>query len=141
MKQELWSYRNGLLIVERFTGTFNPEEIRKSYEVIVRKALKKNEPLTVLADLSNATFPHIEPVEIKELFATLDKNIETINGMRIALIANEEHYNEFVKASSYAIEATKRPITVMVFHSLTSATEWLELSSQEHQLITENLSK
>jgi len=139
LKYNLWSYRHGLLIVEKFSGTFKIDQIRGAENLIVGNRCGQRQKFRVLSDLTTADFPDVYEQEIDKVLKTYDENIELLKGMKMAVLANESLYDEFLKANSFALAATKRPITVMIFHSILSAFEWLEITKKEQKNIIKDL--
>lgn len=141
MKYRNWLYREGLLVVEKFTGKFNFDQIRTIDILTENLDSDQSQQLLVLTDLSDALFPEVEASQIEKVFGTIDKNISAIKGMKMAILANSDIYDEFIKANNFAIEATKRPITVMVFHTYQSAMNWLEVDENEQSNILKKISE
>ncbi|MCR9250964.1 MAG: hypothetical protein NXI20_11085 [bacterium] len=129
MDYKNWTYEEGSLIVEKYTGAFNKEFILKAQEELYAP-IPTNKAISMLTDLSEATFPNLSVDDLKEILSVLDKNHHQYTSFQGAMVTSLSQYEDFEVAHNYAKQAHDKNIVVMIFHSLDSALDWLHVSAE-----------
>jgi len=132
-------YRKGLLDLEKFKDNFDFDILIKVDELTINKKEVFYQPLSVFCNFTQAESPTIEADHIQEVFKTIDEILKELKGIKIAILAHSDLYEEPVKTNNFAIKATKLPIIVMVFRSRLSAFNWLDMPEKQQKTILNKL--
>lgn len=139
MQYQCWYYRDGALVVEKYTGQVEREHIVDNDEDFLSRLQGEVETLLVLSDISGITFVNLDIEEIAELFASFDKHLPRIKKIKSALYTSMTNNDLFQKAISYSNHGPERRMSIIPFVNLDMAMEWLGLTPTEQAAIRENL--
>lgn len=133
--------RDGLLLIEKYYGVVDFDDIINADEEIYTDDFPSDETFLVLADLSEARFPNITYEQIVDLFKVIDQFAATTNGMKHAFYTGNMEMEDFNKAHKYIEVASSKALSMVPFSHLDLAYDWLGLSKDEKNAIDQFLSK
>ena len=132
MNYECRVYRKGTLVVEKYTGIIEPNDVIDNTEKIFANTKPMPDKFLFLVDISEATLSSIEEEELYKLFKSADKYSSETIGMRLAFYTGSSFDEDFKKACLLARQGLDRQIVMVPFKILKDAMKWLGLSDEEH---------
>ena len=139
MGYQKWTHRDGMVLVEKYTGTVIFDDVLQNDQ----EALEDNQPysgqLLVLTDVIEAMFDQVAIDQFKELLQSLDDHAAQTYGMKLAIFAGMNRFEDFQKLARYAEEAAERPFSIFVFNVIETAMTWLGIVDSERELIASQL--
>lgn len=139
MEYKNWYFRDGLLLVEKYSGVVTLDKILGTQEEIFNMERDSSKQMLALSDISEANLDQLGYDEIVNLFELIDQHTEDTNGMKIALYTGNMRFQDFQKAYRYVDEATNRPLSLISFNYLDIAMDWLDLTKEERKKIPQLL--
>lgn len=139
MQYQCWYYRGGALVVEKYAGQVEADQVLDNDEEFLSRLEGPVDTLMVLSDLSEITFINLAIEEIAELFASFDKHLPRIKKIKLALYTGMSNNDLFQKVVSYSNHGNKRRMSAIPFVHLDMAMEWLGLSPAEQEAVREQL--
>lgn len=139
MTYQKWEYRDGTVIVEKYTGELDLNTIRANDDAMFEAIQENVSRLLILIDLSKASLKNISFTDVEQIFSPILKYESITYGMKLALYVGLDDYEVFMKASKYAENDTRHPVSIIPFNFLETAMTWLGLSEAEQELITAQL--
>lgn len=134
MEHKFWKYRNGTLIVQQYLGVVGHEDIIKNDTLAFSEIPKGATNIINLCDISQSTYPDLKHEQVVDLL----KAVEDVPGLRMALYTGSVNYEDYEKAITYVTHWKGKPIAVVPFNFLNSAFDWLNLTTEEREVIKEN---
>lgn len=141
MKYKRWEFRNGVLLLEKYSGPVNLEGILENERDIFTTKRDESQQLLALSDISEALLEDLKHDDIMRLFEVIDAYAYNTNGMKIALYTGNMNFEDFQKAYAYVEEAAKKPLSMISFNYLDLAMNWLGLTKEEQASIQNILLK
>ncbi len=138
MEYKKWTYEGGSLIVEKYIGEFEKSFILNAQEELYAP-IPANTAISMLTDLSEATFPNLTVDDLKEILDVLAVHHNQYASFHGAMVTSLSHYEDFEVAYNYAMQANDKNIAVIIFHSVDSALDWLNVSTKNAEEIKKEL--
>lgn len=139
MAYQVWQYRNGTVLVEKYTGTMELNELISNDDDWLSTIPPEVDRILALTDISGASLQSMDVRQVGEAFKAVDKYWAKTNRMKIALYTGMNCFEDFQKASTYARHGSERALSIIPFVNLDKAMNWLGLTEQEQEVITVQL--
>lgn len=129
MKHEHWIIESANLLVEKYKGVINKNDIGKG-EGRLYRMMDKARPFKSIVDVSEAIFFNIKHDEIKFIFEDFQKRLGDEASGKFVLYNGNNAKDDYLKTSLFTKFETS-DIRLRNFIDLKEATDWLELESKE----------
>jgi len=140
-KWEYCTFRNGSILVEKYSGPITKNNILKTDNYIITEEYSELKKLLILCDISEATFSGLDYKEIPELLEAFKSNPDELAGTKLALYHGGNSKEDFLKFSAYSKHEYNLTVFIQSFLSLESAMNWLGFTEEEQLLASKQLSK
>lgn len=129
MKHEHWIIETANLLVEKYKGVINKNDIGKG-EGRLYRMMDSGRPFKSIVDVSEAIFFNIKHDEIKEIFKDFQNRVGEDTQGKFVLYNGDNSKDDFLKTSLFTKFETA-DLRLRNFIDLKEATQWLELSPRE----------
>lgn len=129
MKHEHWIIESANLLVERYTGVVNKNDIGKG-EGRLYRMLDETRPILSIVDVSQAIFFNIKHDEIKQVFQGFEGRIGNNAKGKFVIYNGNNAKDDYLKTSLFSKYETE-DVRIQNFIDLKEASDWLELAPEE----------
>lgn len=129
MKHEHWIIESANLLVEKYKGVINKNDIGKG-EGRLYRMMDSERPFLSIVDVSEAIFFNIKHDEIKFIFEDFQKRLGDHERGKFVLFNGNNAKDDYLKTSLFTKFETS-DIRLRNFIDLKEATDWLELAPKE----------
>jgi len=129
MKHEHWIIESANLLVEKYKGVINKDDIGKGEGKLYRM-MDDDRPFKSIVDVSEAIFFNIKHDEIRFIFNDFQNRLGSRGEGQFVLYNGKNAKDDYLKTSLFTKYETDN-IKLRNFIEIDEATEWLNLSKSE----------
>ena len=140
MNHKFWVYRDGGLIVQKYQGSFEHDQLLEISQRVLQSIPDNLTKVQFLSDISEGRFPKLSSEQFEVLLDMFNKNVSMSFEMQIAIYTGMNTYDDFITAHKFANYFKGGQYNAIPFNILDSALNWLGLSKEEMEKINKDLS-
>ena len=135
MKYHFNLFRSNQLLYEIFIGEFSTQDVVDNHLKMWGLAEKNAKRIDCIVDISNASFDSVEFSDIRKIHESVNTLFPPHTQIRFAIIHGQNQASDFLKVSALTKYYEAKGNISKNFDSLKQAILWLELTTQESELI------
>ncbi|MCB0278285.1 MAG: hypothetical protein KDD94_02195 [Calditrichaeota bacterium] len=139
MDYRKWLHRDAALLVEKYSGEVDIDQLMLNAEQNLLEVKKQLIVPRILTDLREARFPDVNDEMVEMLMDPIDRYPEKAVGLKLALYIGANYHSDFKKIFNYARLASQRKVSVVPFVNINDAFDWLGIATDEQRVICKQL--